>query len=1045
MSSRSSVVDRPILVTVVFSLLVLLGAYMGLQLSVALFPEISPPIVVVSTVYAGAGPETVEKSVTKTLEASLINVSSLKKMTSTSSESSSLVIMQFDYGYTLDTATNDIRDKISAISSSLPDGASSPQIFKFDPNSQPILQIAIRGNRGAEELRKIGEDQVQDTLQRINGVSDASVSGGRTQVVRADVSQNRLDAYGLTLSSIKSALSVQNLELGGGKITEGGKNYSIRTTGEFASVDEVGRTIVATKGGHPVLLSDVATVTMGYEDESSSVFINGEPGVYIAIKKQSGGNTVKIASSVKEAIPAIQKLLPPDVKLEVVSDDTTMITNTVNTLVRAAFEAIIFAMIVIFLFLRSFKTTFIIGLSIPISIAITLLAMYFFGLTLNIFTMTGLILGVGMIVDDSIVIMENIVRYRERGMKNRIAAIIGSKEMQNAVMASTLTTVFVFIPIIIFKNKLEIVGILFQDMVFTIVISLLASLAVALFLIPVLTSKYFPLVNRHEVPLKNPIAVYGDKALAGVYNFIERGYRWLLKRAMNNRAIVVLLVAALFLGSITLVSTLKFAFAPSMAENSVTLNVEMPVGTPLSTTKEVLRQFEEVVKAEVHGYTTVIRTAGGSSSRMISSSSSYTGTLQVVLPPKAEQKDGADQVKAILRKHYADFPSAKFSFAAGMGGQLSGSNAPIDVTISSDNLAKAITTAQEMVDVLKAYVPTASEVKMDLNNGLPQVEVNIDRKRAYALGVNVSAIAAEVNASIAGTTATTYHENGQDYDVLLVLRADDRQKVLDLNQIYVTNSAGTRVALSNFATLDKGTGPVSIKHQNKARTIHVTANNAAGATVPEVEASVRKAVSDHMVIDSTVHVSYEGDQAALVTMAQTMLVVLIMAILLVFGVMAAQYESFKNPVINLFTLPLMIIGVLLVYFVSGQAMNMFSAIGLVMLVGLVVKNGIVMIDYTGLLQDRGLSPDEAALEAGVARLRPVLMTSLTAILGMIPLAFGHGEGSELVQPIGLTVIGGLTSATAMTLFFIPVMYSLFNRKKAPKALPAPVEAPHEAS
>lgn len=1031
MGSRSTIVDRPVLITVVFSLLVLLGGFMAFQLNVALFPEINPPVIVVSTTYAGAGPATVEKSVTKVLESSLINVSSLKKMTSTSAENVSTVVLEFAYGYDLAMATNDVRDQVSIVSSALPEGASDPRIFKFDPNSQPILQVAIRGDRGAEELRRLAEDRVQETLQRVPGVAEAAVSGGRTQAVRVDISQNRLDAYNLTFSTIKNALAVQNLELGGGKITEGGKNYSVRTTGEFKSVEEIARTVIATRGGQGVTLADVGTVVMGYKDETSSVYIDGVPGVYLAIKKQSGGNTVQIASAVKAALPAIQKTLPGDVTLEVVADDTTMISNTLDTLFRAALEAILFSMLVIFVFLRSAKTTFIIGLSIPISIGITLLAMSFFGLTLNIFTMTGLILGVGMIVDDSIVIMENIVRYRERGMKNRIAAIIGSQEMRNAVVASTLTTVFVFLPIIIFKNKLEILGILFQDMVFTMVISLLASLAVALFLIPVMTSKYFPLVNRHETPLRSPLLKVGDRILGGAYELLENGYRWLLDVALKHRANTILVVVILFLGSTTLMPSLKVVFAPSMAEDSVTLNVQLPVGTSLPVTKEVLRQFEQIIRDEAQGVKTIITSAGGGSG--LSGGTTYTGSVKVVLPPKAQQIDSGDRIKEILRSHYADFPSATFSFQAGMGNQLSGAAAPIDVILTSDDLTKAIATAQEMVDVIKAHVPSATEVKMDLNNGLPQVEINIDRRRAYALGINVSTVATEVKASIDGAVATQYHEDGEDYDVLLVLRAEDRQKVLDLNQIYLTNSQGTRVALANFATIDKGTGPVSIKHQNKARTIHVTANLKPGTTVPEVSALVRQAVSDHMVVDSAVRVTYEGDQSALTNMAQTMGIVLIMAILLVFGVMAAQYESFKNPIINLFTIPLMIIGFVVIHWITGATVNMLSAIGLVMLVGLVVKNGIVMIDYTSLLQDRGLSPDQAALEAGVARLRPVLMTSLTAILGMIPLAFGHGQGSELVQPIGLTVIGGLTSATLMTLFFIPVMYSVFNRRKTHEA------------
>jgi len=1032
MSEKSSVIDRPILITVVFGLMVILGIYMVFQLSLALFPEISPPVVVVSTTYAGAAPTTVEKTVTKTLESSLTNVSSLQKMTSTSSESSSLIIMEFSYGYDLDTATNDVRDKISAVRSSLPTDCKDPQIFKYDPSSMPIMQIAVRGNRSAEELRKIGEDSVQNALQRISGVSEASVSGGRTQAVRVDISQTRLEAYGITLSAVSAALAKQNLELGGGKITEGLKNYSVRTTGEFKTVDEIAQTVVATKNGYGVRLSDIATVNMGYKEEDSSVFINGQAGVYVSIKKQSGGNTVQIGNRVKADLPAIQKDLPKDVKLEVISDDTTMITSTVNTLVHSAFEAIIFAMIVIFVFLRSIKTTFIIGLSIPISLAMTFLAMHFFNLTLNIFTMTGLILGIGMIVDDSIVIMENIVRYRERGMKNRMAALIGSQEMRNAVMASTLTTVFVFLPILIFKSQLEILGILFQDMVFTIVISLLSSLAVALFLVPVMTSRYFPLVNRLETPIRNPLFRFGDKVLAGIYEKISNGYRWLLAMALRNRRIVILAVVASFLVAIGLISALKFTFAPSSVADTVTLNIELPVGTAIAETKEVLRQYEEIVKSEVKGYTNVIRTAGsGGSGHFSSSSDTFKGSLKVVLPPKDQQIDGEERIKEILRAHYKDFPSAKFSFDAGMGARMSGSTAPVDIMISSDNLDAAITTGQSMVDLIKAKVPDATEVAMDMNTGLPQVEVIVDRKRAYAMGVDVTTVADEIYYSVNGVAATTYNKNGDEYDVWVSLQESDRTRIIDLNRIFVTTSTGATVSVSNFAKLERGSGPLQIKRQNKARVVHVTANLKPGATSPEVEAKIKTAVSANMIIDPSIHVSYEGDMTALIKMAQTMLVVLIIAILLVFGVMAAQYESFKNPIINLFTLPLMIIGVAIVYTATGQPMNLFSAVGVIMLIGLVVKNGIVMIDYTNLLRGRGLSVKDAALEAGVVRLRPVLMTSLTAILGMIPLAFGSGEGSELVQPIGITVIGGLTSATLMTLFFIPVMYSLFNKDKAP--------------
>jgi HAE1 family hydrophobic/amphiphilic exporter-1 len=1019
------------MITVVVSLLVLLGTYLAFQLSLALFPEISPPIVVVSTTYPKAGPETVEKTVTQALESTLINVSSLAKLTSTSSDGSSQVTLQFNYGVDLNAVTNDVRDKIGVVKAGLPSGAKDPQVFKVDPNSLPIIQIALKGARSAEELRKIGEDTIQPVLQRLNGVSEATVSGGRTEVVRVEVKQDRLDAYQLTLTALSSALAQQNIELGGGKITEGSRNYSVRTVGEFTSIADIAQVVVANRNGEVIRLGDVADVAKGFKDEDSSVFLDGMPGVYVAVKKQSGGNTVKVATAVKEALPGLQKQIPTDVSLEVVSDDTTIISGTVNTLVHAAFEAILFSMLVIFLFLRSIKTTFVIGLSIPISFAITLMAMSFLGLTLNIFTMTGLILGVGMIVDDSIVIMENIVRYRERGMKNRMAAILGSQEMRNAVLASTLTTVMVFVPILLLQSQLEIIGILFRDMIFTIVISLLVSLAVALFVVPVLVTRYFPLSNRHETPIRNGFLAVADRFLAAPYLLLENGYRAALKWSLRHRWVVVVAVLVLFAGSVYQIGSLKFVFAPTQAETAITLNVSLPVGTTLNETKEVLRQLEEDVKAESQGVQSLVRSAGsGGSGAFATASGANSGSLKVVLPPKEEQKSSSEDIKAILRKHYGDFPAATFSFASSFS--LSGSNAPIDIVVQSDDLAAGSRVAQQIVGVIKSKVPEATEVKMDLDVALPELAVKVDRQRSYALGVNVQAVAAEVAASIGGVTATTFRDGGNDLEVMVVLQPSDRQKVPDLNKITVLSSHGGRVSLANIATLERTTGPVQIKRENKARTIHVTTNVRAGMAASDVQTAIQKALAESVVLDNTVHVTYGGDTTAIVKMASTMLIVLIMAILLVFGVMAAQYESFRNPIINLFTLPLMVIGVVGIYLLTGQSPSMFSAVGLVMLIGLVVKNGIVMIDYTGILRGRGYDVDRAALEAGVARLRPVLMTSLTAILGMIPLAFNTGTGGELVQPIGLTVIGGLSSATLMTLLFIPTMYSFFNRQRASK-------------
>lgn len=1029
MSEKRSAVDRPISVTVIFSLLVLLGGYLALKLDIALYPEIKPPYVAVMAIYPNAGPTTVESNVTKILEASLSDIGGIKKMTSTSSSGVSMIEMQFDYAKNLTAATNDVRDRLSAVLTDLPKGVKAPQIFTYNPNSSPILQIAVRSARTAEETRKIAVDSIAKEFLRIDGVTGVSVSGGKASVVRVDVSQERLDAYGLTLSGVSGALAAQSLNIGGGRISENGKNFSVRTTGEFKNIDEIASSVVAIRNGYGVKLGDIATVKLDYKDEDSCVIINGEPGIYISIKKQSGGNTVKIATEVKKTLPDIQVKLPRDVRLEIVSDDTKQISETVRTLVRSAIEAILFAMLVIFLFLRSARTTIIIGLSIPISIATTFLAMYFMGISLNIFTMTGLILGVGMIVDDSIVIMENIVRYRERGMKSRIAANIGSGEMKNAVIASTLTTVFVFVPFLIFKNKLDIIGILFQDMLVTIIISLLSSLAVALFLVPVLIGHYFPLAIRAPVSDGNPL-ILADGVLKKGYEKLSGFYGNMLRVVMNHRMVVLLTVAVALVLSIALVGSLKFTFAPETAQVEVSLNVELPVGTSIEETKKVLNKLNAIVNSEAKGVASVILTAGGGGSGDDSSASdSHKGSIQVVLPQKEKQIDGSERIKSIFRNHYGDFPGAKFSFSSDESDQLSGTSGDVDIKLSSDDLNAAINTAQKITDIIKAKVPEILEVSSSMNTGLPQVEISVDRKKASSMGIDVSAVANEVNACIAGVISTQFHQSGSDYDILVVLREHDRQKIPDLSKIFIAGNSGSRVALSNIASLTKGTGPLSIERQNKSRVIHITVSAKPGTSIPELERQIKKAVNDNIIPSPMVRISYEGKMSAMVDMGKTMLVIIVMAIILIFGVMAAQYESYLDPLINLFTIPLMIIGVVLIYWVTGQAITMFTALGLLMLVGIVVKNGIVMVDYTNLLRRRGVPVKEACVEAGVTRLRPVLMTSLTAILGMIPLAFGSGQGGELVQPIGLTVIGGLTSSTLMTLFLIPVIYSIFNKDK----------------
>ena len=1025
MSVSQKVVSHPILTVVVFALFGIMSLYILSSVAIDLFPDMDNPVLMVNATYSNAGPESVEKSVTKVLESALISVSNLKDLTSTSSEGSCMIRLKFEYGTNLETAGNDVRDAIDRVERALPDAVDTPSIFKFDTSSMPILRIAVRGNRSAEDLKEIAEDYVQPRLEQATGVAQANVSGGRNKIIRVELSQNRLDAYNLTLTSVASSLSTQNLELGGGSISEGTKNYLVRTTGEYQSIDEIANTVVATKNGYDVRLADIGRVFAGYEDKSSAVYINGQPGVYVSVQKQSGSNTVKTADAVYAKIKEIQQILPADITMEIVSDETEQIRETINELLSSAWQGGLLAMLILFLFLRSVRSTLIMGISIPFSIMITLLAMHFADITLNMMTMTGLILGIGMIVDASIVILENIYKYRERGTKPAVSAVLGTQEMMSSVISGNLTTICVFIPFIFFQSQLGMIGQLFQDMIFTIVIALLSSLLVALFLVPVLTSRFLVISTRKEKPLKKKFLIAADNVGAGIINKLTAVYRKGLQVVLMHRLTAVFVVVALLVLSVAMLPRMNISLMPGFRDSSVTLNVTMPIGTKLSETEEVMTRFESIAKEELHGIKTIITSVGsGSGGR---SNATYTGSLSLQLPDAAEQIDSAETIKRKLRAHFDEFPNAVCSFGQGWAQQMSGGS-DIDIAIRTTDLSSGLIVANNLVDMMKKQIPDVSEASIDMNEGLPQVEIVIDRDRAYSFGVTVTQVAREINACIDGTTATVYRNAGKEYNVVVMLQPSDRSQVIDLEHIYVTGTSG-RIAIANFAQVEKGVGPVSIERENQNRIIHVTADIITDVRADKVEAEIQNAMNSSIILPDGVTASFEGSWKDIKEQVGVFTLIITMAILLVFGVMAGTYESFKDPLINLFTIPMMVIGVVAIYLITGKTLSTFTAIGVVMLAGIVVNNGIILVDYTNLLVNRGVPVHQACLDAGASRLRPVLMTTLTTILGMIPMAFFASGTSSMIQPIGLTVIGGLTSSTLITLFIIPVVYSLINERK----------------
>ncbi|MCH5291520.1 MAG: efflux RND transporter permease subunit [Treponema sp.] len=1011
---------HPVLTLIVFVLLGIIGIFMLRQTAISLMPDVDRPYLMVSATYTNAGPESVEKSVTTPIENALVSLSNLKKISSTSSEGRSIVSLEFNYGTNLDVAANDVRDKLDRVTRSLPDNV-TPTIFKMDSNSMPIMRIAVRGNRSTDDLKQIADDTIVDVLEQADGVAEASTMGGREKIVRVELEQNRLGAYGLTLTNVASALSVQNLELGGGSITEGKTDYSIRTTGEYSSIEEINNTVITTVNGYDIKLRDLGRAYMGFSDTKSYVYINGEPGVYISITKQSGENSVTVANAVYQKIRELESMLPYDVSLKIIRDDTESIRDTINTLLDSAWQGLLLAVLVLFVFLCSIKSTIIIAISIPLSIIITMLCMNFVGITLNMMTLTGLILGVGMIVDASIVMIDNIYSYRMRGAKARVSAVLGSSEMLVSVLSGNLTTVCVFIPFVFFMKDLGMFGQMFKGIIFTIVIALMSSLFVAIFLVPVLAGHFLPLTNRNEKPVKSIVFI----VLYGFFNrtqeALTRLFRRGLKSALEHRATTIVVCVSALVISLSLIPTLKINLMPNGHDDNVTVNIRLPIGTTLDQTASVVNQFQEIIENEIKGYTTLITSVGGGGRN----SNSYSGSIQIQLPESNKQIDNDETIKQKLRAHFSDFTDVTFTFSAGFRRQMSG--ADLDIVIRSNSLDAAMRVANQVKDVME-QIKDVGEPSIDTTEGLPQVQIEIDRQRAYNFGINVNTVANEINAAIEGKSATVFRKDGEEYTVYVMLRPEDRQKVIDLEQIYVNGSKGL-VSVANFAKVVKGLGPVSIRHENRTRIVHVTADILSDKNANLVENQIREGIAHSFIVPDGVTISYEGSWKTVGEQGRVFGSILLMAIILVFGVMAGTYESFKAPFINLMTIPFLIIGVVLIYKITNQAFSLMSAIGLIMLVGIVVNNGIILVDYTNLLIDRGMSMNEACLEAGASRLRPVMMTTLTTILGMIPMCFATSGSAGMVQPIGVAVVGGLASSTFITLFFIPVLYSLIMHEK----------------
>jgi len=1044
MSMVKTVVSRPTTFLIIFLLLIGLGFFAMFNLSIDLYPEINPPIMAVFTTYTGAGPEEVERSITRTLEAVLSSASGLEKLTSISSKGSSVVILNFTYGTDMSDAANSIRDLLERVRNYMPTGAQTPMIFKFDPSMIPIMGLMVTSDkRTSEELREISEDTIVPRIEQTPGVATASVNGGREKIVRVAIPQTRLEAYGLTITQIQQIIAAQNMQTAAGTITEGGLSYILTTMGEYTSLDEISNTVISYKGGgysggqvempRKIYLRDIANVYSDYKDESSIVYVNGQMAVQLMVQKQSGKNSVQTAKNLRARLVTISKQLPPDIKITEIFNTTDMVQNSLNQVTSSAFSGALLAVLILFIFLRSIKPTLIIGISIPVSVIITMMIMYFFHLTLNLMTMAGLVLGIGMLVDNSIVILENIYHYREKGAKLKTAAVIGSSEMIVAITASTITTICVFAPLVMFQGLLEMAGELFAGLAFTVVISLGISLFTAVFLVPILSSHYLPLVTRKQKPLTGKLAEI-DAKFEQFFIWLENKYRNAVRKVLKHKKIVIGFLFLLLIVSIILIPKIGWEFMPQQEEDNVNISATLPMGTPLAETEAVLKQLELIVKKEVNSYERIVLNAGGSSMMGMGGSNTNTGSLRINLKKFAERTQTANEIKEILRPYFNQFPGVIFSFGGGMRGGMMGGGSTVDIVLRTDNLAKGKVVGEKISALLKRELSDyVTEPQVDLKDGLPQYEIILDREKMYALGLNTYTVGNEIKAGVDGVTATRYKSGGKDYDVILILAEADRNTLPSLDQIFINSQMAGRVPLSSFVHYEQGTGPLTINRENQSRIIHVTANAKPGVKTNLIQDLVEDLVKKEIPIEDDMIIEYAGANADMIKLFGRFVLICIVAVFLVFGVMASLFESFRDPFIIVLTIPLSLIGIVAIYLITHTIFNVLTAVGLLVLVGVIVNNGIVLVDYTNLLRKRGYDLVDACIEAAGNRLRPILMTTLTTVLGLLPMAFFPGEGTELVAPIGKTVLGGLSFGTLMTLFLMPVIYAVMNKNSDRRA------------
>ncbi len=1033
MSIYKTAIDKPVTTLLIFVAVIVIGLFSLLRLPIDQFPEIEPPFISVMTTYPGASANEIETNVTRLLENSLNSVDGLKELNSSSRDNMSMVFLEFEWGTNLDEAINDVRSYIDMTKDNLPDGASNPFIFKFSSSAMPIIQFAVTANESYAGLDKILNDVVVPQLNRVDGIGNISISGAPERYVYVDIDQEKLDAYGIPLEMVGSAVSNNNLNLSSGTVKMEKEQYQLQVRSEYIESSEINNLVVTTTpDSKTVYIRDIATVRDTIKDLSLDEKINGREGVRIIISKQSGANTVQICKDVNIEMEKIKKLLPSDIEIEVIYDSSLDIQNSINSLEKSIFYALIFVVLVVLFFLGKWRATLIIAITIPIALIVSFVYLAFVGSSLNMISLSSLTVAIGMVVDDAIVVLENITRHIERGSSPREAAKYATNEVWVSVIATTLVIVAVFVPLTMLGGM---AGIMFKELGWIVTIVVSTSTIVAISLTPMLASKLLKSKKvkvdefGHIVEIKSTKTWYDKYAIRSMDN-LDNWYAKALRYCLHHKRVTIAVVVLLFLGSLVPMGLgmIGTDFMQQTDSGRVTVTVELNRGTRIEETLNTARKLEErfmVLVPEIQ----ILSTSAGSNdeagiSALFTSTTNNTISMNVVCNKKDQRERSIFDIAEVLRKELELYPEI-IDYQAQVASFGAGANSTVNVEIYGYDFDVTSVLAENIKQTIKDNVKGARDITISREEERAELKVVVDKEKLALHGLNSATVATYVRNRVSGMPAGFLKEDGDEYNILVRMEEQNRSSITAIEDLSIPTPAGGKIKLREIASVEEYWSLPTISRKSRQRIVSVQVTPYQ-TSLGELAVEIEKAIQNVDVPQgATIRLAgeYEDQQETFADMGLFMLLI----IMLVYIVMASQFESFNKPLIIMMAVPFAITGVIIALLITGTTLDMIGALGAIMLVGIVVKNGIVLVDYINLMRDRGYELYEAIALAGASRLRPVLMTAFTTILGMLPMALSQGEGSEIWRPMGIVVIGGLLVSTFITLIVVPVLYGILSR------------------